>query len=143
MHRRLTLSEFYAVRRALAAGMRHTEIARELDLSVWTIDRLAALERYQQDPITEDELPEDDAPPDYLAQNLRRCPGCGAMVYVWPCIACQMATQTQRVPPAPELDDEADADEPPEIEIAPCGRRRRIKRTNWAYRAKLAAQARS
>lgn len=88
--RRLTFPELLAVRRALAAGMRHVEIARELDLSIWTVQRVAARQRYDLNPATA-ELPEDDAPPDYSAANLRRCPGCGAMVYVWPCLACRMA----------------------------------------------------
>jgi hypothetical protein len=56
--------------------------------------------------VFEADLPEDDGPPDYVAANLRRCAGCGAMVYVWPCIACQMATMTQRVPPAAEVEDD-------------------------------------
>src|SRR6266850_5231562 len=145
MCNKLTISEFLAVRRALRAGMRHSEIARELNLSVWTIARIDDEERYQFDPVSEDELPVDDAPPDYLAQNLRRCPGCGAMVYVWPCRACQMAVMA-RVPPAAEEDDEADQSSEvrgqrsvvEKIELAPCGRRRRTKRTNVSYRAKMA-----
>jgi hypothetical protein len=40
--------------------------------------------------LAEDELPEDDQPPEYLAANLRRCPGCGGMVYQWPCLACRI-----------------------------------------------------
>jgi hypothetical protein len=108
----LTFSEFLAVRRGLLAGLRHVEIARELDLGVWTVDRIAARLRYENDPAAA-ELPEDDAPPDYAAAKLRRCPGCGAMVYVWPCIACQMATMT-RVAPAAEVGDEPEeADERP------------------------------
>ena len=31
------------------------------------------------------------------AQLAISCPGCGAMVYVWPCIACKLATATRRV----------------------------------------------
>jgi hypothetical protein len=102
--RRLTFLEFLAVRRALAAGARHVEIARELDLGIWTIERIAARLRYDDDPALA-ELPEDDAPPDYSAANLRRCPDCGAMVYVWPCLACRMATM-ERVTPAEEVEDE-------------------------------------
>lgn len=90
--RRLTLPELLAIRRALAAGMRQVEIARELELGVWTIERIAARRRYDLDPATAD-LPEDDAPPDYAAANLRRCPSCGAIVYVWPCLACRMAME--------------------------------------------------
>lgn len=121
MFRQVTLSEFHALRRMLRAGLRHTEIARELDLSPWTVSRLAGERRFQEDglyaedygeDLAEEVMPEDDAPPDYLSRNLRRCQGCGAMVYLWPCPACQMATMTQPVPPAPEVDDEPEDEQP-------------------------------
>jgi hypothetical protein len=38
----------------------------------------------------EEDLPEDDAPPDYIATNLRRCTNCGGMVYQWPCLTCEL-----------------------------------------------------
>ena len=41
------------------------------------------------DPL-EPDLPEDDAPPDYVATNLRRCTSCGGMVYQWPCLTCEL-----------------------------------------------------
>ena len=106
MFQKVTMLQFLAVKKALAAGARHVEIARELDLSVWTIARIADDPRFKADEVPESDLPMDDAPTDYVAKNLRRCGGCGAMIYVLPCIACQMATATQRVPPAPEVDDE-------------------------------------
>jgi len=31
----------------------------------------------------------EDLGPGFDAANLRRCPGCGGMVYLWPCLACQ------------------------------------------------------
>jgi len=158
MDHRLTLSEFAAVRRALAAGMRHVEIARALDLSVWTIAKIDDDRLMQEDPVREDELPVDDAPPDYVAQSLRRCPGCGAMIYLSPCIACKLAV-TARVPPAAEVVDELEdvigwvpsaecgvrsaesrgtGGTQSRDELGPWGRRRRTKRTNHAYRAKMA-----
>lgn len=94
MYQRLTDLDVAAVERGLAAGMRHAEIAREFDLSVWTIARIADRRRFDRDenaPTTE-ELPEDDGPPDYQARNHQRCPTCGAMIYVTPCIACRLAT---------------------------------------------------
>jgi hypothetical protein len=87
-----------AVRRALQGGVRQVDIAKEF------------------------ELPEDDAPPDYEAAKLGRCPGCGGMVYVWPCIACQMATM-ERVLPAQEV-----KDEPEEIKVRPNYKQQRWKR---------------
>jgi hypothetical protein len=96
--RRLTVIEFGAVKRALAAGMRHTEIAREFGLSLWTIARVADdLRLAREEPATE-ALPEDDAPPGYISQNLRRCTSCGGMIYLWPCLACRMGTATRAVP---------------------------------------------
>jgi len=94
MYQRLTISDVSAIKNRLAAGMRHAEIAREFDLSVWTIAQIADRRRFEQDEFTvaETELPEDDGPPDYQARNLQRCPGCGAMIYFTPCIACRMAT---------------------------------------------------
>jgi hypothetical protein len=83
--------------------MRHTEIARDLNLSPWTIAKIADDWRrmIQLDPIPEDELPMDDGPADYDPKNLRRCPGCGAMVYMWPCVACRIIAETQHKPNEP------------------------------------------
>jgi hypothetical protein len=125
MYQRLTTTEVSAVERALAAGMRHVDIARELDLSVWTIARIADRRRFEKiDEETDgntnptrkrgtdpnDDLPEDDGPADYQAQNLRRCPGCGAMIYVTPCIACRMANAIPAAVPFTDDNDEDDED---------------------------------
>jgi hypothetical protein len=104
MTRRLTPHQYAALCQALAAGRRHVEIARSLEISPWTIARVADDLRRQGslDPpplLPEEGLP-DDSPPQFSARQLRRCPGCGGMVYLWPCLACQMATA--RPQPAPE-----------------------------------------
>ena len=44
-------------------------------------------------------------PADYDAKNLRRCGGCGAMVYAWPCVACLVAVK-ERVPEARPVEDD-------------------------------------
>jgi hypothetical protein len=90
---KITMAQFLAVCHLLRARWRHVQIARELDLSVGTVSRIAGERRFQAETISEADLPEDDGPPDYLAANLRRCAGCGAMVYVWPCLACRMAVR--------------------------------------------------
>jgi hypothetical protein len=90
---RLALPTFQAVRRALDAGLRHTEIAREFGVSVWTIQRIACDRSLERDDLTEEDMPEDDAPPDWSTRQLRRCLDCGGMVYVWPCLRCRMAVQ--------------------------------------------------
>jgi hypothetical protein len=90
---RLTHLDLAAVRRLLRASVRHTEIARSLNLAVGTISRIASdrrLRRRKLELLGEADLPEDDAPPEYVASNLRRCPTCGGMVYQWPCLACRM-----------------------------------------------------
>jgi hypothetical protein len=82
-----------AIRRLLRASIRHAEIARRFDLAVGTIARIASerrLRRRKLHLLIESDLPEDDQPPDYLAANLRRCPGCGGMVYQWPCLVCRL-----------------------------------------------------
>ena len=98
--RTLTRDEVLAVHRMLQVGARHVEIARELDLAVSTIGKIAREWKLRggEDPDDgEFDLPEDDPPPDYDAHNLRRCPVCGAMVYLWPCLACHMQAQGGRV----------------------------------------------
>jgi len=111
MQHRLTIDQFIIVRRMLRRRWRHHEIARALNLSMWTIARIADDRQMRRDPVPEEELPEDDAPADYVANDLRRCGGCGALVYVWPCIACQMATKTGSLRmPEPEEGDDDDWD---------------------------------
>ena len=58
MMRRVTICQYEAVRRALRAGMRHSEIARELDLSVWTIAWIADTREQISAPLCEEDLPE-------------------------------------------------------------------------------------
>lgn len=141
MIKRVTAVELVRVKRLLAAGWRHVEIARELELSVWTIQRIANDPRLQLDPLPECELPVDDAPPDYTAADLRRCPGCGGMVYHWPCIACR-DLNSPKVEPAPEVIDElVDRVGWDLAEIARCGRRRRTK-GNAEYRKQMARAGR-
>src|SRR5262245_142731 len=111
MSHTLTHAEFLTIRRLLRQGWRHTQIARELNLSVWTIARVADRRRFLPEDACEGEIPagelcEDDAPADYVAGNLRRCPGCGAMVYVWPCIACSQGVSTPAIAPPAEAEDD-------------------------------------
>ena len=101
IQRRLSIEQYFAVRRALRRGKRHVDIARLLKLSMWTIARIADERYLHDDPVLEADLPEDDAPPDYAPENLRRCRGCGAMVYVWPCVACEVR-EVMWVPEAEE-----------------------------------------
>jgi hypothetical protein len=109
---KLSPDVYRRVCRALARGERHAAIARELNLSVWTIAQIADRRRYDDHLPTEMiHLPEDDAPADYDAQNLGRCPGCGAMIYVWPCVACRLATAQRGLLPLVDEIDEEDEDD--------------------------------
>jgi hypothetical protein len=108
MVKRLTTVELMRVQRLLARGWRHVEIARELELSLWTIQRIANDPDLQADPLPEGELPVDDAPPDYSAAEIRRCSGCGGMVYHWPCLACRDLTSPKAEPAEEVIDELAD-----------------------------------
>ena len=90
---RLTLPVLKTIRRLLRASVRHAEIARRLNLAVGTISRVASVRRLRRLKLvllSEEELPEDDPPPDYEAANLKRCPGCGGLVYRRPCLTCML-----------------------------------------------------
>jgi hypothetical protein len=108
MSRTLTLEDVQAIERAIAAGTRHVEIARQMNLSLWTIARIADNRQFEPVPDAKDELLVDNAPADYVAQNLRRCPGCGAMIYLSPCVACRKAIATR---PLPQVVQRMDLDE--------------------------------
>ncbi len=132
MQTTITPQQYHAVRQMLRAGLRHCEIARELNLSVWTIAKVADRRRYLPDgengaasgqDVPAEELCEDDSPPDYVAQNLRRCPQCGAMVYIWPCISCGHGVSAPPIAPPPE---EEQNEPPPAPELA--GRRAQARR---------------
>jgi hypothetical protein len=124
----ISLPQFHLVQKMLRSRVRHCDIARATGLSVWTISRIASDPKFQTDEpasagghagrrlslaatvdllfraacdFVEDDLPEDDAPPDYIAANLRRCPGCGGMVYQWPCLTCQLRAPLAGTKPGP------------------------------------------
>ncbi|XRN65532.1 helix-turn-helix domain-containing protein [Anatilimnocola sp. NA78] len=42
-----------------------------------------------------------DPPPGFDPENLRRCPCCGSLVYLWPCLACQLSDTEQPANPSP------------------------------------------
>jgi hypothetical protein len=118
----ISLPQLQLVQKMLRSRVRHCDIARATGLSVWTISRIAGDPEFQRDEpddlgahrrqrrsltetvnqlmraacdYVEDDLPEDDAPPDYIAADLRRCTGCGGMVYQWPCLTCQLRARPQ------------------------------------------------
>ncbi len=74
------------VRERLADGLPHDFIALEVGLSTGTIAGIAA-ERIRPSRI----VVEEDDPLREEMLTAKRCPGCGALVFTWPCLACQMA----------------------------------------------------
>lgn len=75
-----------AVRRALADGMKQREIARRVGISVGTVSRIASGRWNDPDADSRLSLVLYDEP--HL--DARRCSGCGAMIYVWPCLRCHL-----------------------------------------------------
>jgi hypothetical protein len=74
------------VRMLLAAGLTHLQITRRTGLSRRTIARIAAQGRRQ---LTAADI-HDDRPAGFEAECLNRCRGCGARIYLWPCLQCEL-----------------------------------------------------
>ena len=74
------------VRMLLAAGCSHTQISRRTGLSRRTISRIAAQGRRK---LTATDI-HDDRPAGFDRECLNRCRGCGARIYLWPCLQCEL-----------------------------------------------------
>lgn len=70
-------------------------IALLLGLPLATIEGIAAGRIQPSRLLIEHDDPQRDA-----MARAERCPGCGGMVYLWPCLACQLAGE-RAVPSAP------------------------------------------
>lgn len=77
--------QFLHVRQRLAEQATASEIAVETGLSATTVAAIAA-ERIRPSRIAV----ADDHPLRDQMLNAKRCPGCGGLVFVWPCLACQI-----------------------------------------------------
>jgi hypothetical protein len=81
------------VLRLYSRGMTLRTIARRTGVSLSTVVRLTrASGRRPREMV----LP-DDPPPSYDPTLLRRCPGCGGRVYVWPCLLCLIRERRARL----------------------------------------------
>ena len=125
---RLSHLDLRTIRRLLSQGVRHVEIARRFDLAVGTIARISSdrkLRRRKLELLAEADLPEDDPPPDYESRRMHRCPGCGGMVYQWPCLTCQLRRKgelsREGEAPAEPQDGEIRAIIDPRLAPAACG----------------------
>ena len=83
-------------------GFSERWIARRFDLSAPTISRklreirgeTASVLQTAIFPPGDPSLPGDQTPPGYDPANIHRCRGCGALVYLWPCLACCLGDET-------------------------------------------------
>jgi len=79
---------FLKARELLAIRRPIEEISLETGLSLGAIRDIDA-DRVQPSRL----IVEDDDPMREEVLKSRRCPGCGAMVYHWPCLACQFESR--------------------------------------------------
>jgi hypothetical protein len=84
-------------------GFSRRWIARRLQIAPQTIAARCREAETDDRPLPPTRQPsEDEAPPGYDAANVRRCEGCGSLVYLWPCLGCKLAA-TPRPAPAVQL----------------------------------------
>lgn len=76
---------FLKARELLALDVDLGEISRELQLSRKTVAGIAAGTVGHSHLVIERDDPQGEA-----MQRSRRCRGCGGMVYIWPCLVCQI-----------------------------------------------------
>lgn len=76
------------VRVLISCGESHSAISRQLRLSRNTVARIAS-------QISATSTPREGHPPGYDERNKRRCQSCGHMVYLWPCLACELGEKNQ------------------------------------------------
>jgi hypothetical protein len=77
---------FLAVREQLAAGVKIAQIAADTGLATATIEGIEAGRVGPSRIVVDDDHPLRDE-----MLSATRCAGCGALVFAWPCLACQMA----------------------------------------------------
>ncbi|HTN73748.1 MAG TPA: hypothetical protein VL096_00825 [Pirellulaceae bacterium] len=94
----LARRDFLRVRELLAEQIPPPQIAQSLALPLQTVLGIASGEQQPSRLIVE----QDDSPREEMLTS-RRCPGCGAMVYVWPCLGCQIASGEPATPRRKQL----------------------------------------
>lgn len=84
----LTRRDYLQVRDRLAVGDPREQIAEELALAPATVAAIASGELLPSRIVVDDDHP--------LREEMltaTRCAGCGALVFTWPCLACQLAAR--------------------------------------------------
>jgi hypothetical protein len=76
-------------------GVSLREMSRRLRLAPETVRKSLASVNVVLPGESQFEQPEpNDPPPGFDPANLRRCRSCGALVYLWPCLACELEAET-------------------------------------------------
>jgi hypothetical protein len=86
----LTSLDFRRVGELAEQGYSHRWIARRFGINRAAIPVILRQLQREEDPV----VTKDDDPPGFDLANLRRCSGCGALVYLWPCLACCPPTES-------------------------------------------------
>jgi hypothetical protein len=94
-HEYLSRHKFLRAREMAAENAPLEAIAAELGLCLKLVEAILQ-DQAQPSRIVVD----DDQPLREEILTSSRCPGCGALVYAWPCLACQMAGQISPPPAA-------------------------------------------
>ncbi len=108
MNTALSPADFRRIAALHDQGFSERWIARRFDLSAPTIGR--TLRKIRSEPGSTPQTaifppgdpppPVDETPPGYYPTNIRRCRGCGALVYLWPCLACCLSEAAATESPA-------------------------------------------
>jgi hypothetical protein len=86
----LTPLDLRRVAKLAEQGYSHRWIARRLRIDRAAIPEILRRLRLEEEP----GLERNDDPPGFDLANLRRCSSCGALVYLWPCLACCLNEET-------------------------------------------------
>jgi hypothetical protein len=79
------------IRMLLAAGCSHIQIMRRTGLSRRTISRIAKEGRRK---LVAADI-SDERPAGFDQECLSRCRGCGARIYLWPCMQCEVRAKAE------------------------------------------------
>ena len=103
----LTVVDSRRIEALHAQGLSTRQVARQVQLSATTVHRRLRRIRSESGialsptgfpPGDFPPLP-DEGPPGFDPANIRRCRGCGALVHLWPCLACCLAEEATDAPP--------------------------------------------
>lgn len=95
-----TAVNFARIADLAAQGHSQRWIARRLGIDRDSVAQiLRETQRKPLEVIFPSDLPKpEDDPPGFDPANIRRCAGCGALVYLWPCLACWLAAEANETP---------------------------------------------